>query len=138
VLPCIPSVISFLTMKQVTGLFLPHKGYDDGYFFGSIMLITLTLLYVIIICPESKKPAAQAERTQVRESLSFKVSPLLATRNLFLNFLTSLMLPISMFTPRPIPGTTRKNYNMTYVGLSLFLYIVSTVRTRNITTLPKP
>ncbi|KAF9565255.1 MFS general substrate transporter [Agrocybe pediades] len=110
----------------VTGLFLPHKGYDDGYFFGSITLIALTLLYVVVICPESRKPQAQATRMQARESLSFKESPVLATRNLFLNFLTSLLLPISMFTPRPIPGSTRKNYNMTFVGLSLFLYIVST------------
>jgi len=31
-----------------------------------------------------------------------------------------------MFTPRRIPGSSRYNYNMTFVGLSLFLYLVST------------
>ncbi len=50
-----------------------------------------------------------------------------AARRLFFKFISALLLPITMFAPRRIPGTSRKNYNMTLVGLSLFLYIVSTV-----------
>lgn len=52
---------------------------------------------------------------------------MMAGRRLLFKFISALLLPISMFAPRRIPGTLRKNYNMTLVGLSLFLYIVSTV-----------
>ncbi|PPQ67486.1 hypothetical protein CVT25_006027 [Psilocybe cyanescens] len=108
------------------GLFFPPKGYSDGFFFGSIGLITFTLLYVILICPESRTLPTEVVVSRVRDDLSFKASPVLAVRRLFVNFISALLLPISMFTPRRIPGSSRYNYNMTFVGLSLFLYIVST------------
>ncbi|KAF8968173.1 major facilitator superfamily domain-containing protein [Flammula alnicola] len=108
------------------GLFFPPKGYSDGYFFGSIGLISLTLLYVIFVCPESRPPSKPAATARQQNTLSFKESPMLACRRLILNFASALLLPISMFAPRRVPGSSRKNYNMTFVGLSLFFYIVST------------
>ncbi|KAF8199603.1 hypothetical protein BJ912DRAFT_1129825 [Pholiota molesta] len=108
------------------GFFFPTKGYSDGYFYGSIGLISFTILYVIFVCPESKVPAAPVATAPARNSLSAKESPMVAGRRLLFKFISALLLPISMFAPRRIPGTSRKNYNMTLVGLSLFLYIVST------------
>lgn len=108
------------------GLFLPSHGYSDAFFFGSISLIALTLAYVIILCPESRMASTTTVSSQTQENLSFKTSPILSARRLILNFISALLLPISMFSPRAIPNSSRKNYNMTFVGLSLFLYIVST------------
>jgi len=110
----------------IGGLFLPPKGYNDGYFFGSISLITLTLLYVVFICPESLTVSTPAVRSRAPDGPQFKTSPFLALHRLAKKFFSALLLPISMFSPRRIPGTSRRNYNMTLIGLSLFLYIVST------------
>ncbi|KAF8907370.1 major facilitator superfamily domain-containing protein [Gymnopilus junonius] len=108
------------------GYFFPAKGYNDGFFYTSIGIITFTLLYVIFVCPESLKHSERTVQSRTQDDLSFKTSPLLVVRRLIMNFISALLLPISMFTPLRIPGSSRYNYNMTLVGLSMFLYIVST------------
>jgi hypothetical protein len=117
------------------GLFFPPKGYSDGHFFASITLITLTILYVLFVCPESRVPSPSESTSTSTTPLdkiksALALSPLQIARRipaLLHSFMSALLLPISMFAPRRVPGTRRKNWNMTYVGLSLFLYIVSTV-----------
>ncbi|KAF8149882.1 major facilitator superfamily domain-containing protein [Crassisporium funariophilum] len=109
------------------GLFLPPTGYSDNYFYGSISLITLTLLYVLFVCPESRNSSIPASNARIQSHPTFKSSPALAIRRLTVNFGSALLLPISMFAPRKVPGhPSRKNWNMTFVGLGLFLYLVST------------
>lgn len=113
--------------SQFGGLFLPARGYSDAFFFVSISLIALTLAYVIVLCPESRTASTIEVSSHRQENLSFKTSPILSARRLIFNFASALLLPISMFAPRAIPNSLRKNYNMTFVGLGFFLYIVSTV-----------
>lgn len=125
--PSSTSDILLIVNLQFGGLFLPTRGYSDAFFFGSISLIALTLAYVIVLCPESRSPSTSEVGSHTQDNLSFKTSPLLSARRLIFNFASALLLPISMFAPRTIPNSSRKNYNMAFVGLSLFLYIVSTV-----------
>lgn len=129
-----PSSISntlLIVNSKFGGLFLPTQGYSDAFFFGSISLIALTLAYVIVLCPESRPRSTIEVGSRTQDNLSFKTSPILSARRLISNVASALLLPISMFTPRSIPNSSRKNYNMTYVGLSMFLYIVSTVCCQN-------
>jgi len=119
--------ILLIVNSQFGGLFLPTSGYSDASFFVSISLIALTLAYVIVLCPESRTASTIEVSSRRQENLSFKTSPILSARRLVFNFASALLLPISMFAPRAIPNSSRKNYNMTFVGLGLFLYIVSTV-----------
>ncbi|KAJ3514068.1 hypothetical protein NLJ89_g2588 [Agrocybe chaxingu] len=118
--------VGLATGPWICGKIFPPKGYHDGFFFGSISLIAANILFVIFICPESRFPPPPTDNTVSADEVSFKNSPLLAIQRLSVNFLTSLLLPISMFMPLRVPGSSRRNYNMTLVGLSLFLYIVST------------
>ncbi|PPQ71192.1 hypothetical protein CVT24_010010 [Panaeolus cyanescens] len=108
------------------GLFFPPKGYNDGFFYGSIGLISATILYVIFICPESRQPQ-RVPVVQERGDLASKPSPVITIGKLLKNFATALLLPISMFTPRrSFDNPSKRNWNMTFVGLGLFLYLVST------------
>lgn len=110
----------------VGGLFLPPTGYHDGYFFVSISLMLGTLLYVLFICPESLQRRPM-DNTYIQDELQFKTSPVLVARRVFKSFISALLSPIAMFAPRVVPGQgPRLNYNMTFLGLSLFLYLVST------------
>jgi len=110
----------------IGGLFFPAQGYSDAFFFGSISLIAVALAYLIVLCPESRIASTPEVNSCTHDNPSFKISPILSARRLIFNFSSALLLPISMFAPRAVPGSSRKNYNMTFVGLSLFLYIVST------------
>ncbi len=107
----------------------PVKGYNDGFFIGSISLIFLTLLYVAFVCPESRVPSNIIAAEHSDREMSFVTSPVIAIRRLTTKLLSALLLPISIFAPRRVPGTSRRNWNMTLCGLSLFFYVVSTVST---------
>jgi len=126
--PSFTSGTLLIVNSQIGGLFFPAQGYSDAFFFGSISLIAVTLAYVIVLCPESRSASTREGSSGTHDNPSFKISPILSARRLILNFSSALLLPISMFARRAVPGSSRKNYNMTLVGLSLFLYIVSTVR----------
>ena len=86
-----------------------------------------TLLYVFFICPESLQHRP-ADDTYIQDELQFKTSPVLVARRMFTRFISALLSPIAMFAPRTVPGQGRRlNYNMTFMGLGLFIYLVSTV-----------
>jgi len=86
-----------------------------------------TLLYVLFICPESLQRRPM-DNTYIQDEPQFKTSPVLVARRTFTRFISALLSPIAMFAPRTIPGQgPRLNYNMTILGLSFFIYLVSTV-----------
>ena len=118
---------SLLTPFKIGGYLFPANGYNDSFFIGSISLIGAILFYVVFICPESRMPEETAATEISDETPSFKSDPLSAMRAIAIKLLTALVLPISMFAPRRVPGTSRRNWNMTLCGLSIHLYIVSTV-----------
>ncbi|KAF9048410.1 major facilitator superfamily domain-containing protein [Panaeolus papilionaceus] len=118
--------VGLATGPWLGGLFFPPKGYNDGFFYGSIGLIFATMLYVIFICPESRKPE-RVPASRSRTDLVSKPSPVITIGKLFKNFATALLLPISMFTPRrSLDHPSKRNWNMTFIGFGLFLYLVST------------
>jgi hypothetical protein len=118
-----------LTLFKIGGFLFPSKGYNDGFFIGSISLIGAILFYVIFICPESWMPEENVTVDRLDETPSFKSRPLLAIQAKFTKLLSALLLPMSIFAPRRVPGTSRRNWNMTLCGLGIHLYIVSTVST---------
>ena len=98
------------------------------FFYVSISLLVVTSLYVIFLCPESRKPTAQTQQApSTNDSTTPKTFPS-AFRQTIKRFLSALMIPIIMFAPRRMPGRpAKKNYNLTLLGLGLFIYLVSTV-----------
>ena len=122
-------ILSFIHPYQIGGILFPVKGYNDGFFIGSISLIFLTLLYVAFICPESRVPSDIIAAEHSDRETSLVASPMINIRRLATKLLSALLLPISIFAPKRVPGTSRRNWNMTLCGLSLFFYVVSTVST---------
>lgn len=101
----------------------------DNFFYVSILLLALTFLYVIFILPESRQPTAPTlDAYDDDETPKWKVSPILSIRRIIGRFLSALMIPITMFAPRRVAGhPSRRNYNLTLVGVGLFLYIIQNV-----------
>ncbi|KAF6754593.1 hypothetical protein DFP72DRAFT_1125319 [Ephemerocybe angulata] len=100
------------------GVLLPQVGYSDSFFYTSITLIFLTLLYVNFVCPESFIPVERETIENIREEeQQSKSSAIYAARRLITRFLSALLSPILI---------RKLNYGMPLVGLSLFLYLVST------------
>jgi hypothetical protein len=92
-------------------------------------LLVATFFYLIFLCPESREPSTRLSISPSVDNATFKTSPLLVIRRYLHRFITALMIPLAMFAPQSIPGKpNKKNYNLTLMGLGLFLYIVSTVR----------
>ncbi|KAF5342541.1 hypothetical protein D9611_001959 [Ephemerocybe angulata] len=109
------------------GVLLPQVGYSDSFFYTSITLIFLTLLYVNFVCPESFIPVERETIENFREEeQQSKSSAIYAARRLITRFLSALLSPILMFAPRRVLSSRKLNYGMPLVGLSLFLYLVST------------
>ncbi|KAF9468036.1 hypothetical protein BDZ94DRAFT_837450 [Collybia nuda] len=110
-----------------SGFVLPKNADIHEFFYLSMTLLVITLVYLVFVCPESREPSAQVPGISSGDSATFKSHPLLVMRRYAYKFITAVMLPISMFAPRSIPGRPNKiNYNITLMGLGLFLYIVST------------
>ncbi|KAF5359742.1 hypothetical protein D9756_003443 [Leucocoprinus leucothites] len=108
-----------------SGLFLPKTGYSDSFFYSSITLLICTILYLLFICPESKFPSHEEANTYSNDFLDLKTSPIEASRRLLKKFMTALLSPIAIFSPKQIPGTNKRSWNMTLVGLSFFIYCIS-------------
>ena len=90
--------------------------------------MTFTLVYMILLCPESRASALPAKTSYHVDDEPSKASTLNLTRHLILKFLSALVSPIVMFAPRPLLGyPQKKSYSLTLVGLALFLYHVSFV-----------
>jgi hypothetical protein len=125
--------MKLLSREKLTGLFFskPEKAENvDNFFYISISLLAVTLFYVIFICPESRQPTAPAiePHEDGDEATKTTTSPFLLLRRNIRRFLSALMVPITMFAPRRIPGRpSKKNYNLTLVGIGLFLYIIQNV-----------
>jgi len=87
-----------------------------------------TLVYLVLILPESRQPTLD-DRVPSENRIQFKVSPILVLRRYLHRFASALLIPITIFAPRPIPGQPhRKNYSLTLVGAAMFVYVVTGVR----------
>ncbi|KAG6849781.1 hypothetical protein H0H93_005166 [Arthromyces matolae] len=110
-----------------SGLVLPNTDIVDveDAFVLSISLLIGTLVYVLLLCPESREPTAPERGVSTTEGLSFASDPLTVIRGYLTRFISALMIPITMFAPRIVPGRAGRNWNITLVGMGLFLYLVS-------------
>ncbi|KAF8896307.1 major facilitator superfamily domain-containing protein [Infundibulicybe gibba] len=111
----------------VGGVVLP-TGYHDAthLFYLSISLLAFTFCFVWFLCPESRVPQLSDNVGQSRDGLRFKTSPGLVIGRYTRRAYLALLSPIAMFAPRKMPGTAKKNYNLTILGVSLFVYLIST------------
>ncbi|KAF8071921.1 major facilitator superfamily domain-containing protein [Lyophyllum atratum] len=111
-----------------SGFVLPETAVLEvnDAFFLSIGLLAATFFYVVFICPESRQPPAQEYEISNAETPLFKTSPNLLIRRYTRQIMSALVIPITMFAPRPIPGKSRRNYNLSLLGAALFLYLIST------------
>ncbi|KAG6817666.1 hypothetical protein H0H87_005424 [Tephrocybe sp. NHM501043] len=112
-----------------SGLVLPRAAIMnvENAFALSISLLAAVLFYVLLLCPESREPTALDHDATHLEGIRFKSSPLTVIRGYIAQFISALLIPIAMFAPRPVPGRRGRNYNLTLVGIALFLYLVSIV-----------
>ncbi|TFK75204.1 MFS general substrate transporter [Pluteus cervinus] len=103
----------------VSGVILASNPDNTSRYYLSAAFLTSIFFYVLILCPESLHPSVNDRVEDGQPSDRIKqFSKQLAA---------ALMSPVLMFAPRKVIGhPTRKNYNMTLVGLGMFLYLVST------------
>ena len=88
-----------------------------------------TLVYLVLILPESRQPTPNDRRPPPESHIQLKVSPILALRRHLHRFASALIVPVTLFAPRQIPGQPhRKNYNLTLVGAAFFMHVLSSVR----------
>ncbi|KAJ7429013.1 hypothetical protein FB451DRAFT_1334077 [Mycena latifolia] len=98
-------------------------------FYISVAIQLVLLVYIIFFFPESL-------RSKVQPSIHLDVELVPAStpaqakslRDITKSFIIALVSPITIFMPRPaVHGmSTRKDYNLTLLGVAMFLYIVST------------
>uniref|UniRef100_A0A0W0EY72 Uncharacterized protein n=1 Tax=Moniliophthora roreri TaxID=221103 RepID=A0A0W0EY72_MONRR len=92
-------------------------------FFGSVTLLALLEIFILVMVPESNHNILSEQQKSPREgpnSASATSSMKDGLKHLLIGFVT----PISMFIPRKI-GESRRDWNLTFVGGALFLYLVS-------------
>ncbi|KAJ7170735.1 major facilitator superfamily domain-containing protein [Mycena crocata] len=94
-------------------------------FYISVAIQLVLLIYIIFLFPESLQNKLQLRQviTPVPGSIPRK-----SLKDLAKQFFAALISPIAIFRPRTVHHGTaaRKDYNLTLLGLALFLYIVST------------
>ncbi|KAF8917478.1 major facilitator superfamily domain-containing protein [Mucidula mucida] len=98
---------------------------DDPYLLFRIsagLLITL-LCYLVFICPESLEKDRRIINSDNLRSIP-KIS-LLSLRRAATKLSAALLSPIAIFTPRTVLGSARRDYNLTFLGVGLFIYLVS-------------
>ena len=101
----------------------------NNAFYLSMSLLAATLVYLVLILPESRQPTLDDRRVPSESHVQFKVSPILVLRRHLHRFASALIIPITIFAPRQIPSQPhRKNYNLTLVGAAIFVYVASNVR----------
>lgn len=98
-------------------------------FFISATFLILLLTFVSIILPESLRQISLEERENTPSLERDPKEPIL--RRLYSRlerFSIVMMSPITLFAPRPSPGgSSKKNYNLTFLGVGLFTYLISIV-----------
>lgn len=105
---------------------MPEEHANVSFFYLSASLLVLLALYIVILCPESIQPQ-QSSRSETPSHLR-EFTPAFV-RYQSKKLVTALVSPIAMFAPRPhqaIPG--KMDYNLTFLGSALFLYLLSIVR----------
>ncbi|KAG6899546.1 hypothetical protein C0993_009277 [Termitomyces sp. T159_Od127] len=112
------------------GLVLPKSAIleVDHAFALSISLLLAVLFYVVLICPESREPTLPEDESYYGETPVFVQDPVAVVRGYTVRFIKALIIPITMFAPRAVPGRAGRSYNLVLVGMALFLYLVSIVR----------
>ncbi|KIL67629.1 hypothetical protein M378DRAFT_1022862 [Amanita muscaria Koide BX008] len=112
----------------LTGMIIPSDAPTDIFFYISMTTMTLTMIYMLVLCPESRERAAPVHSSHLanNDHTKTKTPMFVALRSYLLKFLEALVSPIAMFAPRPLRGNPRKtSYSLTLVGLAFFIYIIS-------------
>ncbi|KAG7451208.1 MFS general substrate transporter [Guyanagaster necrorhizus] len=103
-----------------------NNTYD--LFYVSVLLLAAIQCYLIFFCPESlQKNDQTVDDTHIPtlSPSSLKRLTLPSIKSYLTKFIKTLLSPISMFAPRTRVGRASRDYNLTFVGLSLFLYLIS-------------
>lgn len=82
---------------------------------------------MVFICPESLERSDESEVAEEEERPGLKLTPVAFARQQMTKFLSALLLPLFMFTPRRQPGSGKRTWMMVFVGLALLAYLISTV-----------
>jgi len=112
----------------IAGILLSFTNLGTYFlFYISIVIQLVLLIYIIFFFPESLRSKEQSTGADAELGL-VPNSTLQTLKDLIGRFFVALISPIAIFRPRTVThGTTlRKDYNLTLLGLALFLYIVST------------
>ena len=93
-------------------------------------MLTLLLGFIVLLLPESLVPSprstSQAANTSASQMRSRKYS-LLTMKSKFISLCRGLVAPLVIFVPRRTNQRSRKDYNVTFVGLAIFIYSIASV-----------
>ncbi|KAK0500376.1 major facilitator superfamily domain-containing protein [Armillaria luteobubalina] len=109
----------------ITSLFT-NNTYD--LFYVSVFLLAALQCYLVFLCPESLQKNNQTiddTHIPILSQLRLKRLSLASVKSYLAKFFKALLSPISMFAPRTNIGRASRDYNLTFVGLGLFLYLIS-------------
>jgi len=113
------------------GVFLSvSQAAPNSVFYIAVALRLAILCYILLLCPESLDVAGRAiteSRTPgaLRSRFGNLKSILLVLRLATTRLIAALISPIAIFRPRSIPGKRKKDYNLTFVGAAIFVYLIS-------------
>lgn len=101
----------------------------ENAFYLSIVLLAATLVYLVFILPESRQSTLEDMEVPSGSHIQLKVPPIVILRRYLHRFASAVLIPVTIFAPHQIAGQPhRKNYNLTLVGATIFLFVVSGVR----------
>ncbi|KIL59415.1 hypothetical protein M378DRAFT_14842 [Amanita muscaria Koide BX008] len=110
----------------LAGIILPPDAGSDSFFYISMTLLAITVLYTVAVLPESLRRTADGDSNHRANEGQIKPSTLVLLRRYFLKFLAAMVSSIVMFAPRPIKCHPRKKtYMLTFLGLAVFIYTVA-------------
>jgi hypothetical protein len=122
-------LLRYLTSEQLAGTIVPHSSSTDPLFIFGITMMMLTMIYILVLCPESHERPVNANPSHRTNDSPCRAPIMPMIKSYFLKFLAALASPIAMFAPRRLRGLPeRTSYSLTLVGLALFIHRVSHVR----------
>lgn len=126
--------IELIGREQFGKLVLPAQRSSTSLFYLSLVITTMILAFVIFLCPESREPTPvpDHEESTFRVDDNYRATSFPNFRLTLKRLSAALVSPIAMFAPRVAPGRTKKDYNLTFLGLGLFIYLISIVRTATV------